>query len=458
MLDLLKEHKSLAMGVGAVLGITILLVLLISVLTSKPKTTIPGDTPITATPPPNNSPDKQVSLRWWGGFLTKAQVQPLIDKYQATNPGVKIEYSNEILKQSDIAGYRQKLNDTLGKVNNAAAPDIYTLDSGWVGALSKVSAPAPSTTLNVATFNNTFHDFVGKELIIKNQVYALPLWVDTFALIYNKQLWAEAGLEAPDSDWFKFRNDQVAKLTKRNVNKKIVIGGFAAGVPSNSESWFEALNILMLQNKVRMTDTTGKAVFATGGAQSAINFYKQFANTSWNDDFGLDATAFLEGKVATILAPSSRISDILRHNRGASLKVDFGVVELPQLKTSSEDKANLASYWAQAVNSASSDKSQAWDFLNFLSQKENLELLNQSVKSEDPLSVGLLYPRKDMVSSQLNDPYLSVYAKSLSYATSWYMYDESKVKNSFAKLFASNSNLQSVQAEVNQTLAPGLVK
>jgi arabinogalactan oligomer/maltooligosaccharide transport system substrate-binding protein len=464
VVDYIKEHKALTLGSVVVLGVAILLLGIISSIGNQapPASTTPPVTPPIVTPtPPTTTPTTPttppagttVELNWWGGFMSEADMAPLIQKYEAANTGVKINYSNEIIRSSDIAGYRSKLKDAVGDENNQLAPDIFIVDNGWVGSFMAKSEPAPADVYTASSFKTAFHDFVSTDFVSSDKVYGAPMWVDNLALIYNKKLWKAAGLTEPDSDWNTFANDQVPDLTKK-ADGKITQSGFAGGISANSEFWFEAMNMLMLQNKVALGGTESKLSSGTT-AKNALDFYRNFgkgSKQSWTADFNPDVAAFLEGRLATYLAPSWRLNDIVRYNEAGELGLEIGVMEVPQLQTATDAKSNIANYWGFMVNGASTNADAAWDFLKFLTEEANIRLLHDTVKANNKNYIGTVFPLKSLISSQSSDPYLGAYAKALSYTKSWFMVDEDGIRKVYKDILDNNKDLKSADTEINKVL------
>ncbi len=393
-------------------------------------------------------------IRWWGAFLSTADVQTLIDNYEAANPTVDIQYTQQVFVGSELPSYRQRVQDSLAAGD--AAAEVFMADSGWIGSLNNNLSPAPSGIANSESFNQNFHDFTANALVRSGQVYGLPLWVDNLALVYNKKLYSEAGLTIPSDNWNVFANDQVPRLTKSEANSNnLAQSGFAAGLPANSEFWFEVTNILLLQNDVTLKNDAGQAVFADSQASTtAVDFYKQFAtNTSaksWDASFNLDIAAFLEGKAATIATTSWRLSDIIRYNQNAGLNLDFGIAPLPQL--SAQNSSNWGIYWANVVKRNNFNNEEVWKFVNYLSEPEQLQILNQTLKSNNATSTGILFPRKLMTPEQSTDQYLSVYARALGYSQNVNWMNEPLIKPRFAELYTGSKNMSILQSEVNAIL------
>ncbi len=393
-------------------------------------------------------------LTWWGVFLSEEDVKPLIDRYEEENPGVSINYINQVEESNQISSYQSKLQD-LSSASEASAPDIFMLDNGWMGLLKANIKPTPDDVMNASTFESTFYDFVATDFVDEGLVYGMPLWVDNLAIVYNQEMYDAEGFSQPDSNWSIFADEQVSALTKTNDAGEITQAGFSAADPINTEFWFEATNILMLQNGVDIVDSSGQAVFADDDASTeAVNFYKDLSggeNPAWSSNLNLDVAAFLEGKLANYMSTTWRFSDIVKYNQIGSLGISYRVMEVPQLASS--EKVNFASYWGNTVNAGSTDSDAAWYFVKYLAEEDQLQLLNKTLQQNNTRYVDILYPRKDMQESQTSDELVGPFAKALSYTKSWKMGDKEQVKAAFKAIFESDSELSIVQNEVNSVLA-----
>ncbi len=103
---------------------------------------------------------------------------------------------------------------------------------------------------------------------------------------------------------------------------------------------------------------------------------------------------------------------------------------------STEKRDAYASYYAETVSRTSEYPDVAWDFLLFLSRKENLEFYNE--ETHRPTS------RRDMIESQKQDPIYGVYAEQIGYAESFPIYDYFQYSEIFGK--AIDSVLATVSA------------
>ena len=105
----------------------------------------------------------------------------------------------------------------------------------------------------------------------------------------------------------------------------------------------------------------------------AIQFYVDFATPSkevytWNETFPNSLDAFAQGKVAMMFGYNSHIAYLESKRQG---KLNYAITSMPQIEGRSE--INYASYWVQTVSKKSNNKNEAWDFVQFISQKAQAE-------------------------------------------------------------------------------------
>lgn len=400
-----------------------------------------------------------ITLQWWGVFLDTSAVDSLIKDYESQNPGVTIDYANRWPGgQSDLAGklYEDNLKRVLKENNPVAIPDIFMIPNTSVGNYENYITPAPTSVIDAETVKTAFFPAVVSDFAKDDVVRGLPLWMDTLAVLYNKNMLASLSISAPPQNWVDFKQLALS-LTQRSAGQ-ITRAGFAAGTGTNVNFGPELFNLLLLQNGVAMTDTTGNPVFSTDSdALTALNFYKEFAasNGSWNSSFSNDSLAFLQGKAAMIVAPAWRYNDILSFNDKYNLGLSIGVSPIPQLQGQTPPVINWATYFGNVVAKNRPNSGPAWKFITWLTQPEQLRKLNSNLQLTRKF-FGILYPRTDMLQDLQSDQYLRIYNAALPTAQSWYMVNGYTAKNAFIKLLdnsnPSQSAISTAENEIQQAI------
>src|SRR5690606_36263043 len=158
--------------------------------------------------------------------------------------------------------------------------------------LSNYLSPVPQSTYSREEYEATFYPATKDTLLVNGQYYGIPIMMDGLALVYNQQLFTQAGITAPPSTWDDVRRD-AAKIAQRNEKGELTVGGIAMGSSRNVDHFAEIIGLLMSQNEVVFQDGSGnvnfhKSITADGrnlGAE-AITFFHLFstAEKSWSEN------------------------------------------------------------------------------------------------------------------------------------------------------------------------------
>lgn len=356
-----------------------------------------------------------VSLTYWGLWEEKQVIQPLIDEYQRQNPNVTINY-----EMRDPRNHLQTLRSRLAA---GGAPDIVRVHSTWVPYLVNDLAPIEAKVLDTATYEQIFYPANEQFLKYDGTYYGLPLMIDGLALVYNQDLLTRAGLSRPPQTWDKFR-EAVRGLTRYDTSGRVVQSGAALGFARNVDYFSDILGLMLAQNGVSFVDAGGNVNFHNSispdgrnlGAE-ALQFFSLFAlsERSWNPTWENSTQAFANGKVAMVFVPSHRVLQILNQQPDFAV----GVAPVPQLPNVSQGGGvTWANYWVEVVPKASQNTRAAWEFLNWLTQKEQLAKFYRTASDLRPF--GEPYPRSDLAQDLATDQYTYPYVQQADRYTSWY--------------------------------------
>jgi multiple sugar transport system substrate-binding protein len=348
-------------------------------------------------PSVSNPTSRQVTLNYWGLWEPESVMAPIIAKYEAENPGVKINYVQQNSRQ-----YRQRLQ---AAIRDGSGPDIYRFHNTWVPMLREDLSPAPASVFSTSVLQQDFYPNMSKDLVSGTQVLGVPLMYEGLALLYNRNM-LQAANALPPTDWQQVR-ELALRLTLRN-GQRIERGGIALGTTGNVDHFSDILGLMMLQNSADLSNPVSM------NAQSALEFYTIFSRVDqvWDTTLPPSTQAFASEQVAMIFAPSWRIHEIQELNPN----LNIGVTRLPQIDGT---QVTWASYWAEGVSSTSRNKEEAWKFIAYLSQPEQLRAMHSSAGSLR--GYGELYPRVSMASELRTNPLLSPYVDDALYGQSWYM-------------------------------------
>src|SRR4030042_3273768 len=128
-------------------------------------------------------------ITWWGLWEEPVVVTPLIDEYQASHPGVKINY----IKQSQ-QDYRERLTNALAK---GIGPDIFSLHNSWVPMFKSDLDSLPAAVMNPADYVKTFYRTASSDLSTGNSIVGIPLGYDALVLYINEDIFSRSAKTTP---------------------------------------------------------------------------------------------------------------------------------------------------------------------------------------------------------------------------------------------------------------------
>jgi len=381
---------------------------------------------------------KEITLQFWGVFDDSSFYRDAITAYQNQNKHIHIIY--RALSYQD---YEKQLIDSFAA---GTGPDIWLIHNTWLPKHYGKIAPLPQAVqappaggtkqplFTFKDFRDQFVDVAVNDLTSQGQIYALPIYMDTMALYWNKDIFNARGISRPPQTWDEFNSD-VLKLTTFDTQGNITLSGATIGTAKNINRSTDLLGLLMLQNGTQMTDssnmsaTFSQPVNQQSVGESALQYYTDFANPSkqlytWNDSQHYSIDAFQEGKVAMLFNYSHNI-DVLR---AKSPRFNFGVAPMPQFANANK-LVNYANYWAPTVSKASPNTFEAWKFLVYLSSTNGASAyLNASHRPA---------ARRDLIDKQKTDADLGVFATQGLSARSWYEIDNNAVETILADMIDS---------------------
>jgi len=334
--------------------------------------------------------NKSVTLTYWGLFEKPETITPLIKKYQELHPNVTINYQPQ--SYTSLANYKELLTTRLKQEDseNASdlAPDIVRVHASWISPLSKYLTPIPASVYSSSDFSQTFYPVSSTATTVNSSIYGIPLMYDGLALIYNTDLFSEAGITSPPSTWEDFRSTAI-KLTKTDPSGRLLQAGAGIGLPSNVAFGSDLLSLMWSQSGLKVPDD-----LETQAAADALTFYTNFSRQDkvWSDAFPNSVNAFAEGRVGMIFAPSWVFLDIW----GLNPSIKMAATPVPQVPSLDQatTKVSWASFWVEAVPKTSANQDVAWDFLKFLSEKSQQQQFFSEAAKIRPF--GEIYSRRDL--------------------------------------------------------------
>lgn len=371
-----------------------------------------------------------VTLEFWGLYDDLSVWQTIFNDFKKENSSISINYI-----QMNPETYERALLEALA---SGKSPDIIIFHSSWLPKHGNKVSPLPQTMMSLRDFQDSFPDIAVVDFISKNQIYALPVWIDALAMIYNKDLFNAAAIATPPKTWDEFIK-VVQKLSKKDKSGNLTKSGAAIGAANNINNSADILSLLMLQSGAKMisddghTATFDSSILAGGSiyspGESALRFYTDFSSPksnaySWNDKLPNSFDAFASGQTAIIFDYAINVNRM----KQKSPNLRFAAAPVPQLKDAAKT-INYGDFWGYSVPLASKNPETAWKFLVFLTTHD----INKR------FSEATLRPaaRRDVLAQQQSSPDFGVFAEAVLSATNWYRVDPIEIEKIFKEMINS---------------------
>ncbi|HTY39477.1 MAG TPA: extracellular solute-binding protein [Candidatus Paceibacterota bacterium] len=396
---------------------------------------------------PPKPPD--VTLTVWGPFSDRQAFEAVVGQYQAVRSNVKISYT-----QIDESRYAETVLNALA---TGQGPDVFMVPNRALDKYKGLLVPVPPQTVGIQKLESLFPTVVEQDFVRGGQIYALPFYLDTLALIYNKNALDQANIAQPPATWTEFQNVIPYLRTLNDAGQITKAAAAIGGSEKTVKNASDLLALLMQQNGVPMTDPQGtRAVISAsekGSGLGALNFYLSFANAAapaytWNDaqPFSLDALG--SGRVAMIFGYAADLDTLHRKNP----LITFGTAPMPQ--TDVNNAVNAARYWALGVSKQSKNAAWGWDFVATVATTDGMAKAYTDATKRLPAL-------RTLISQKFDDVDLGVFAREALTARSWMQPDDAPVRDIMSGAvagvlsgqFDSNQALRQMEDQISQLMA-----
>ncbi|MGW5329204.1 ABC transporter substrate-binding protein [Streptomyces sp. NPDC004014] len=211
------------------------------------------------------SDDSPKTLTYWASnqgasiAIDKKVVQPELDKFQQQT-GIKVKL--EVVPWSDL------LNRILTATTSGQGPDVLNIGNTWTASLQATGALLPWDAKNFGKIGgrDRFVDSaLGSTGVQGKDPAAVPLYSMAYALYYNKQIFADAGISKPPATW----DELVADGKKIKAKGKSPLGAEGANVSENIHHVF----VFAKQHGADFFTADGKPDFTNPKVVEAVKQY-----------------------------------------------------------------------------------------------------------------------------------------------------------------------------------------
>jgi len=299
---------------------------------------------------------------WHGYQDTEGDVfKGLVAQYNKDHPDVKV---SELYSSNDLV-----LQKVLTAVRGDSAPDVAYMFGSWSPNIAKIPQIVDMKD-EVAKPDWKWDDFYQAErdaATVGDKVVGVPALVDNLAIVYNKKLFADAGVAPPNPNWTW--DDFRAAAAKLTDPAKGQFGWLIPADGSEDTVWHYAPMLWEAGGDILSPDNT-KAVFNSDAGVKALTVLQQMAVT----DKSLYHAATNEngpklmnsGKVAMLVTGPWDLSSLP--------DIDYDVQVMPTFAGSSGGHQTIAGpdNWV-VFNNGDKRKQAAIDFVKWLTAPEQVK-------------------------------------------------------------------------------------
>ncbi|CAM5381529.1 extracellular solute-binding protein [Streptomyces xanthochromogenes] len=320
--------------------------------------------------------DGPVTITWWDTSNATNEAptyQALVTEFEKANPTIKVKYVNVPFDQA-----QNKFDTAAGA---KGAPDVLRAEVGWTPAFAKKGYFLPLDGTEALADQAKFGPNLIKQAQFQGKTYGVPLVTDTLALVYNKALFAKAGITKAPATWDELKADAALVKEKAGVDG---YWGSTAGYYAQPFLYGEGTDTV---------DAAGKKVtIASAPAVKGLETWKGLFDGPGlhKADVTADAyahiqDAFVNGKVAAIVQGPWEITNFYK---GAAFKdkANLGIATVP---AGSAGKAGAPTGGHNLSVYAGSDKAHAaaaMKFVNFMTSaksQESIALKNSTLPTRE---------------------------------------------------------------------------
>ena len=314
----------------------------------------------------NGSADGVVNLTfqiWDVG--QKAGMQAMCDAYTAKNPNVKI--------QVQVAGWSEYWTKLEAAAIGNKLPDIFWMHTNEIlkyadnGMLEEVSDLVETDKFSDISLQNA----QGSD----GKLYGVPKDKDVICLVYNADLFDQAGVAYPDDSWtwddLITASQQIYDATGKY--------GYMAYADEQLGYW----NFVYQNGGYILNEDKTKAGFDQPATQQAMEFYIGLQDYEWCPDqayFGEQApsTAFLSGQGAMYFEGTWNLLPMLQNNPDLNGKLQVAALPAAPNPVSGDGRATISNGLCYAMSANNKHEEIVKDVLKFFGSEEAQRIQGES--------------------------------------------------------------------------------
>ncbi|MFF7067487.1 extracellular solute-binding protein [Streptomyces pseudovenezuelae] len=319
--------------------------------------------------------DGPVTITWWDTSNATNEAptyKALIKDFEAANKNIKVKYVNVQFDQA-----QNKFDTAAGA---SGAPDVLRSEVGWTPAFAKKGYFLPLDGTEALADQAKFKSNLIEQAKYDGKTYGVPLVTDTLALVYNKQLFAKAGVEAPKT-WDDLKTAAATIKAKTGVDG---YWGSTQAYYAQSFLYGEGTDTVDASaKKITVNSAAAKKGYGTWlSLFSGKGLHK--ADTT-ADAYAHIQDAFVNGKVAAIVQGPWEITNFYKGSAFTD-KSNLGIATVPAGSTGKAGAPTGGHNLSVYAGSDSAHQKAALKFVNFMTSAKSqstIALKNSTLPTRD---------------------------------------------------------------------------
>lgn len=306
-----------------------------------------------------------------------AYLKPVIEEYKTKNPNVDIE-----LLDISSAEYQDKLSVMLSGGSDDI--DLITVKDtpGYSSMVNKNQLESLDSYISKDGIKLESYSGTAEQLKVKDKLYALPFRSDFWLLYYNKDIFDKAKIAYPTNDITWTQYEELAKKIGSGDGASRVYG-------THDHTWRSTVQlpaVLDGKNEIIQKD------------YSFLKPYYEMALRMQKDKVMMDYASLKTGSIhysgvfennQTAMLPMGSwfMGQLMADKEKGTAKMNWGVVKYPHAD-GVKPGTTIGTITSLGINSKSSKKDAAWDFLKFFTGEQGAAAIAKTgtlpaIKSDD---------------------------------------------------------------------------
>lgn len=350
--------------------------------------------------------EEPVEITYWQYFYeTRVEaMDELIDQFEEENPNITVNH--ETFPYDD---YNLRVSSS---VPVEKGPNVIQLYYGWLPRYidGGFLQPLDHDKFAPKDIEEEFFPLVEASKV-DNDYYALPTAVRSLALVYNKDIFEEAGLDrAPEN--LDELVEYAKATTKRDNAGNLLRPGMSVQIDSQLHHWLREILTRNFGGQPYSDDLREAQIDSSAGID-ALTYLTDLDKEHEVGKYGFmttDIDAFRAKQMAMTIIGSFTLGQF-EDTEG----LNYGVAEIPSHEG---NEANFGSYWANGITSFTEDEEleASEKFLEFITSDEAMELWLEVV--------GELPAKSDAAEQYRDHELYGPFVKGLDYAHATFFIDE----------------------------------